>query len=69
MKRINVVSWVDCKVLTKKCCALLEQLGEYAHRGYEKDGIYGDSNLIIALIDIETTIGKLRDKSKQANQK
>lgn len=67
MSRNNVVTWVDVRVLTKFTTQLLIELGEYAARGYEKPSLYGDSNVLIELIQLRIKTDELLDKSNKAN--
>lgn len=63
-QRKNVVTWVDTRTLVKLSCELLQELNEYAHRGYEDNHVYGDRNVMVALINLQNKIEAIRVRQR-----
>ena len=64
-KRVNVVTWVDCDVLTRKMGDLQGELVSFASHGEGKLG--GDRGALVAAIELRDKLVAVIEKSAAAN--
>ena len=65
MNRINVTTWSDVEVITKKMAELQMQLVKYASGGYQKNGVIGDLMVMVAAIELRDRLIQLIDRPKK----
>ena len=74
-KRVNIMTWADLSVVTKFVNLLHEEMIRYAPYSrideatgeYGRGTLFGDQNVIIAMITLRNKLNELIDRSKAAN--
>lgn len=76
MARVNVTTWRDGRTITKLQGELANALMEYqTHAAPREDGLwgvgylYGDSNVMVAAINLRNRLDTLIERSKAANSR
>lgn len=73
MNRINVTTWSDCEVLTRKCHSLVEALMKYQKISKEVVNtdlyLHGDQMVMVTAIELRDKLMALIDKSSEKNSK